>query len=72
MKKFLWMIFLSLILLTPVSAIADVDVKIGINIPPPVALAALFSVGRTEKHAVFCGGYRSSSFRRARPIVSIT
>jgi len=71
MKKFLWMIFLSLILLTPVSAIADVDVKIGINIPP-VALAALFSVGRTEKNAVFCGGYRSSSFRRARPIVSIT
>ncbi|HOD63207.1 MAG: hypothetical protein GYA67_04920 [Smithella sp.] len=42
MKKFLWMIFLSLILLTPVSAIADVDVKIGINIPlpPPIVFSA--------------------------------
>ncbi|MDD4091237.1 MAG: hypothetical protein PHQ63_01630 [Smithellaceae bacterium] len=36
MKKiFLRMIFLALVMVTPVSAMADVDVKIGINIPLP-------------------------------------
>lgn len=43
MKKiFLRMIFLALVMVTPVSAMADVDVKIGINIPlpPPIVFPA--------------------------------
>ena len=43
MKKFFFgMIFLALVVLTPISAMADVDVKIGINIPlpPPIIFPA--------------------------------